>query len=87
MRTRAVQTYDRCDSHPVFMNLAPSFARDFPDGIYPPNTLVIVTALVHPELVVEVEAMAVKPPRASAPAKRPDAKRPVARQVRRRARR
>ncbi len=39
------------------------FDRYFPDGVYPTNTLVIVSALVHPDLVVEVEAMAVKPPR------------------------
>ena len=64
------------------------FARQFPDGVYPTNTLVIVSALVHPELVVEIEAMAIKPPRNGAPVKRPAAaKRPVARLVRRRSRR
>ena len=66
---------------------ADAFARYFPDGVYPTNTLVVVSALVHPELLVEVEAMAVKPPRASAPAKRAPAKRAGARQVRRRSRR
>jgi len=37
------------------------FPRYFPDGAYPPNTLLIVTRLVRPELRVEIEAMAVRP--------------------------
>src|SRR5713101_4258674 len=37
------------------------FPRYFPDGAYPPNTLLIVSRLVKPELLVEIEAMAVKP--------------------------
>ena len=53
------------------------FATYFPDGAYPPNTLLVVSRLVRPELRVEIEAMAV---RARAAARRP----PV---VRRRARR
>lgn len=43
------------------------FPRYFPDGVYPPNTLLVVSRLVVPELLVEVEAMAVKP--AGAPGK------------------
>ena len=43
------------------------FPRYFPDGVYPPNTLLVVSRLVVPELLVEIEAMAVKP--AGAPAK------------------
>jgi enamine deaminase RidA (YjgF/YER057c/UK114 family) len=53
------------------------FPRHFPDGIYPPNTLLVVSRLVRPELLVEIEAMAVKPattnggpPAATAGAKR-----------------
>jgi 2-iminobutanoate/2-iminopropanoate deaminase len=53
------------------------FPRYFPGGAYPPNTLLIVSRLVRPELLVEIEAMAVKPakagaasPRAAKPAKR-----------------
>ncbi len=51
------------------------FAVEFPGGPYPTNTLLIVSGLVHPELRVEIEAMAVKPSRAAArrrvrPAKR-----------------
>jgi 2-iminobutanoate/2-iminopropanoate deaminase len=37
------------------------FPGYFPDGVYPPNTLLVVTRLVRPELLVEIEAMAVKP--------------------------
>jgi 2-iminobutanoate/2-iminopropanoate deaminase len=45
------------------------FPRYFPNGAYPPNTLLVVSRLVQPELLVEVEAMAVKPA-ASGAAKR-----------------
>jgi 2-iminobutanoate/2-iminopropanoate deaminase len=45
------------------------FPGYFPDGVYPPNTLLIVSRLVNPELLVEIEAMAVKP--APAPARPP----------------
>ena len=45
----------------------------FPNGAYPPNTLLVVSRLVQPELLFEIEAMAVKPAAAAA------AKRPVAR--------
>ena len=50
------------------------FPGYFPDGAYPPNTLLVVSRLVRPELLVEVEAMAVRTkapkPRRRAPAKR-----------------
>ena len=36
------------------------FPRYFPKGAYPPNTLLVVSRLVKPELLVEIEAMAVK---------------------------
>jgi len=39
------------------------FPNYFRDGVYPPNTLVVITRLVRPELVVEIEAMAIKPGR------------------------
>ncbi|MFQ5830930.1 MAG: RidA family protein [Candidatus Methylomirabilia bacterium] len=39
------------------------FPQYFPDGVYPPNTLVVISQLVRPELLVEIEAMAVKPTR------------------------
>ena len=53
------------------------FPRYFPDGAYPPNTLLIVSRLVKPELLVEIEAMAVKP------AKVPTAPRRAAKTARR----
>ena len=37
------------------------FPTYFPDGVYPPNTLLVVSRLVQPDLLVEIEAMAVKP--------------------------
>lgn len=45
------------------------FPRYFPGGVYPPNTLLIISRLVKPELLVEIEAMAVKPAK-TAPAPR-----------------
>jgi enamine deaminase RidA (YjgF/YER057c/UK114 family) len=36
------------------------FPGYFPDGVYPPNTLLVVEGLVRPELLVEIEAMAVR---------------------------
>ena len=70
---------------PVFMKArAEVFPGYFPDGVYPPNTLLIISSLVKPELLVEIEAMAVKsaktagaPRRAAKPVRR-------ARKVRRR---
>lgn len=51
---------------PGFMKArAEVFPRYFPDGAYPPNTLLIVSRLVKPELLVEIEAMAVKPAKAA----------------------
>jgi len=43
------------------------FPRYFPGGVYPPNTLLIISRLVKPELLVEIEAMAVKPAKTAAP--------------------
>jgi enamine deaminase RidA (YjgF/YER057c/UK114 family) len=43
------------------------YARRFPDGVYPPNTGVVVQALARPGLLLEVEAIAVKPARPAAP--------------------
>ena len=45
------------------------FPKYFPEGAYPPNTLLIVSRLVRPELLVEIEAMAVKPSRPVATAR------------------
>ena len=46
------------------------FPRYFPDGAYPPNTLLVVSGLVKPELLVEIEAMAVKPAQAAKASRR-----------------
>jgi enamine deaminase RidA (YjgF/YER057c/UK114 family) len=50
----------------------------FPDGVYPANTGVVVRELARPELLLEVEAIAVRP---DAPAAR--GRRPAARAARR----
>jgi enamine deaminase RidA (YjgF/YER057c/UK114 family) len=39
------------------------YPRLFPDGVYPPNTGVVVHALARPQLLLEVEAIAVRPGR------------------------
>ena len=39
------------------------FPTYFPDKVYPPNTLLVVSRLVRPELLVEIEAMAIRPRR------------------------
>ena len=36
------------------------FPGYFPDGVYPPNTLLVIHQLVRPELLVEIEAIAVR---------------------------
>jgi enamine deaminase RidA (YjgF/YER057c/UK114 family) len=36
------------------------FPQYFPDGVYPPNTLLVINQLVRPELLVEIEAIAVR---------------------------
>ena len=50
------------------------FGERYPDRVYPPNTLLVVSRLVRPDLRVEIEAMAVRPRRATARL-RPSAKR------------
>jgi enamine deaminase RidA (YjgF/YER057c/UK114 family) len=57
-----LQTFlTRADDIPGFMKAREEvFAEQFPDGGYPPNTLLVVTRLVRPEFLVEIEAMAVR---------------------------
>jgi 2-iminobutanoate/2-iminopropanoate deaminase len=38
------------------------FAEWYPSGDFPPNTLLVVTRLVRPELMVEIEAIAARGP-------------------------
>jgi enamine deaminase RidA (YjgF/YER057c/UK114 family) len=63
------------------------FPEYFPDGRYPPNTLLVVARLVRPDLKVEIEAMAVRsrPPASARPRAASGAKtaRPAARRARR----
>lgn len=47
------------------------FPGYFPDKAWPPNTLLVVSRLVRPELRVEIEAMAVRRPRPSTARPRP----------------
>jgi enamine deaminase RidA (YjgF/YER057c/UK114 family) len=34
------------------------FADLFPDGVYPGNTLLVISRLVRPEFLIEIEALA-----------------------------
>jgi 2-iminobutanoate/2-iminopropanoate deaminase len=76
-----LQTFlTRADDIPGFMKARSDvFPAWFPDGVYPPNTLLVVSRLVRPELLVEIEAMAVrtarKPARPSALKSKPAARR------------
>ena len=45
-----------------FRSVVSAFVADtFGDGLPPPNTLVVVSALARPEFLVEIEALAVRP--------------------------
>jgi enamine deaminase RidA (YjgF/YER057c/UK114 family) len=67
-----LQTFlTRADDIPGFMKArAEVFPGYFPDKVYPPNTLLVVSRLVRPELLVEIEAMAIRPARAPASSRR-----------------
>jgi enamine deaminase RidA (YjgF/YER057c/UK114 family) len=44
---------------PAFMKTRKEiFADIYPDGVYPPNTLLVVAGLVEEQFVVEIEALA-----------------------------
>ena len=62
------------------------FPGYFPDAIYPPNTILVVSRLVQPELLVEIEAMAVNPAPGDG-ARRPAPPRKATKRVRRSGRR
>ena len=57
-----LQTFlTRADGIPGFIKARSEvFPGYFPDGAYPPNTLLVVSRLVRPELLVEIEALAVR---------------------------
>ncbi len=60
-----LQTFlTRAEDIPAFMKARSEvFPELFPDGAYPPNTLLVISQLVRPEFLVEIEAMAVRAPR------------------------
>ena len=52
------------DQIPGFMQAREEmFPTYVPDGVYPPNTLLVISSLVVPSLRVEIEALAVRAPR------------------------
>ena len=51
------------------------FPEYFPEGGYPPNTLLVVSRLVRPELLVEIEALAIVPRRHGAARRRQTSRR------------
>ena len=57
-----LQTFlTRAGDIPGFMKARSEiFPRYFPEGVYPPNTLLVIHQLVRPELLVEIEAIAVR---------------------------
>ena len=57
-----LQTFlTRADDIAGFMKArAEIFPGYFPDGVYPPNTLLVISQLVRPDLLVEIEAVAVR---------------------------
>ena len=59
-----LQTFlTRAEDIPAFMRARGElFPELFPDGVYPPNTLLVISQLVRPEFLVEIEAMAVRAP-------------------------
>jgi enamine deaminase RidA (YjgF/YER057c/UK114 family) len=62
------------DDIPAFMKArSEAYPQYFREGAYPPNTLLVVSRLVRPELRIEIEAMAVRPSRA--PSKKAAARR------------
>jgi len=50
------------------------YPKLFPDGVYPANTGVVVVELARPSLLLEVEAIAVRPGRPAARSPRPRAR-------------
>ena len=61
------------------------FPAHYPGGAYPPNTLLVISRLVRPELLDEIEAMAVrKSGAAAAPKRAPKSRERKARATRRR---
>lgn len=61
----------RAEDIPGFMEARRElFPGYFPDGVYPANTLLVVDRLVRPELLIEIEAIAVRSPARARPTRR-----------------
>lgn len=76
-----LQTFlTRAEDIPGFMKArAEVYPEFFPDGAYPPNTLLVISRLVRPEMLIEIEAIAVRRRKgraASAPRKTSARRRP-----------
>jgi len=86
-----LQTFlTRAGDIPGFMSARSEvFPRYFPDSVYPPNTLLVISGLARPEMLVEIEAAAVRPRKAAAvrPRKAQAARAPQKVKARRRPRR
>jgi enamine deaminase RidA (YjgF/YER057c/UK114 family) len=54
LRTFLTRSEDLETFHECRRDLYPTA---FPDGVYPPNTLLVVDRLVMPELLLEIEAL------------------------------
>jgi 2-iminobutanoate/2-iminopropanoate deaminase len=70
-----LQTFlTRAEDIPGFMKARQDlFPEYFPSAAYPPNTLLVVSRLVRPDLLVEIEAMAMRRPARAKPATRGNA--------------
>jgi enamine deaminase RidA (YjgF/YER057c/UK114 family) len=66
--TYVVQNQDRA---PLAEWRRAEYPKLFPDGVYPASTGVVVVELARPSLLVEVEAIAVRPDRRAAGNRRP----------------
>jgi enamine deaminase RidA (YjgF/YER057c/UK114 family) len=66
-----LQTFlTRAEDIPGFMKARSEVLPGYyPEGVYPPNTLLVVNRLVRPEFLVEIEAMALKSKEAASPAR------------------
>ncbi len=81
-----LQTFlTRAEDIPGFMKARQDLFPDyFPTGAYPPNTLLVVSRLVRPDLLVEIEAMAMATRRPTRPTRpKPAARRKAPKRRRR----
>lgn len=61
----------RAEDIPGFMEARRDlYPRHFPDGVYPANTLLVIDRLVRPDLLIEIEAIAVRASAKARPTRR-----------------